>query len=198
MYPYIIIGLIATIIGLIGYVPYIWKTFSGKNKPHAFTWLIWSLLLTIGFLAAALKGGGPGTWAVGVPAALELLVFIIAIFKGEKDIDRMDVATLMAALLGIVLWLLTTNPLWAVIIVASVDMIGYIPTIRKAYKKPREESITVYTFSSVSFLVSLFALRAITLTTFLYPLTLFLSNGLFATFVVARRYQLKKRRKRAN
>lgn len=192
IYPYALIGLIAAIMGLSGYVPYYYEVLRGRTKPHAFSWLVWGLLLSVGFFAASAKGGGPGTWSLGAPAVLELSLFVIALFIGEKEIARIDIASLIAAIFGIILWILTTNPLWAVIIASVTDTVGYVPTVRKALSKPGEESISVYAFSCVSFLLSLFALRSLNMTTALYPTVLFLSNGIFVLMVLIRRRQLSQ------
>ena len=44
-----ILGIIAVIIALAGYVPYFRDIFRGKTKPHAFSWLVWASLTGIAF-----------------------------------------------------------------------------------------------------------------------------------------------------
>jgi len=184
---HVILGGVAAIIGVIGFLPYFRNLFAGRTKPHTFSWLIWGILSAITFAAQIASGAGPGAWIIGVAATLSLAVFVIAIFKGEKEITRLDKISLASAALGIALWIVTTNPLWSVVIVTIVDAVGYIPTFRKTYKQPYGETLTLYFLSSVSFVISLFALQVVDLTTALYPTSLIATNMIFISMVLMRR-----------
>jgi uncharacterized protein with PQ loop repeat len=183
----VILGIIATIIGLVGYIPYFKDIIKKRIKPHAFSWLIWGILQSLVFFAQTSKGGGAGAWAVGAPALLNLTIFVIAIFRGEKEITRVDKASLLLALFGIALWAITTNPLWSVVIATGVDVVGFVPTFRKSYKKPNEEAVAVYALSAIAFGISLFALQSISITTVLYPASLVVTNAVFVAIVMMRR-----------
>jgi hypothetical protein len=150
-------------------------------------------LQSVIFFASTSKGGGAGAWAVGAPALLNMIIFVIALFRGEKEITNLDKASLIVALFGIGLWIITTSPVWSVIILTGVDVVGFIPTFRKAYKKPKEEAITVFALSSIAFGISLFALGALNITTFLYPASLTISNGVFVIMVMNRRSKSKSK-----
>lgn len=172
---------------MIGFIPYFRNLLAGKTKPHTFSWLIWGILSTITFTAQIVSGAGPGAWIIGVAATLSLVVFVIAIFKGEKEITRLDRVSLISAVFGIALWIITTNPLWSVVIVSVVDAVGYVPTFRKTYKQPYGETLTMYFLSTVSFVISLFALQVVSPTTALYPTSLIATNVVFISMVLMRR-----------
>jgi hypothetical protein len=182
-----ILGAVAAIIGVMGFLPYFSNLFAGRTKPHAFSWLIWGILSAITFTAQIVSGAGPGAWIIGVAATLSLVVFFIAIFRGEKEITKLDKISLISAALGIVLWIATTNPLWSVVIVSIVDAIGYVPTFRKTYKQPYGETLTLYLLSTVSFVISLFALQIVDLTTALYPTSLISTNIILISIVLLRK-----------
>lgn len=191
----IILGIISVLIGLAGYVTYFKEFLFGKIKPHSFTWLIWGVLNAIVFFASLSSGGGAGAWAVAASGALNFVIFGIAIFKGEKEITYMDKVCLVSAFLGIGLWAITSNPLWSVILITVVDLVGYIPTYRKTYKKPDEESLAIFVFSTVSYFISLFALQAVNVVTFLYPATMVVSDTLFVILVLHRRSTVAKHKR---
>jgi hypothetical protein len=186
----VVLGAMAAFIGLAGYAPYLINVVRRQTKPHAFSWLIWGLLQSIVFFASTSKGGGAGAWAIGAPAALNLLIFAIALFVGEKEITRMDKASLALAFLGMALWVATTDPVWSVIILTGVDVLGLVPTLRKAYARPGEESISVFAFSAVSFFISLFAVQSVSLTTVLYPSAVAIGATVLVVMVLARRRML--------
>jgi uncharacterized protein with PQ loop repeat len=195
---HVILGIIATVIGLIGYATYFKDIIKKRIKPHAFSWFIWGILQSLVFFAQTSKGAGAGAWAVGAPALLNFIIFVIAIFRGEKEITRLDKASLLLALLGIALWAITTDPLWSVIIATGVDVVGFVPTVRKSYKKPNEEAVTEFALSAISFGISLFALQSVNMTTVLYPASLVVTNTVFVAMVMIRRgFRLKPYRRKS-
>ncbi len=183
----IILGVTATIVGFIGYIPYIRDTLRGKTKPHIFSWAVWGTLETIGFFAQIVTGAGAGAWVTGTSALITFFIMFLALRNSDKQIQFLDWIALTGALLGILLWRLTDNPLLAVICVMLADALGFVPTFRKAYVKPAEETLTEYFLSAVKWSIALFALESFQLTTWLYPASLVLTNGLFVLMVLSRR-----------
>lgn len=106
---------------------------------------------------------------------------------GTKDIRRVDWLVLFTALLSIPLWVVTKNPLLSVILVVSIDAMGYIPTIRKSWRRPYEEAVLMWAMSIVVFTLSFFALETYTLTTYLYPVTFATINIFFVAYLLLRR-----------
>ncbi len=188
----IILGVISTVIGLAGYVPYFNDILKRRIKPHAFSWLIWGLLQLIVFFLSTSKGGGAGEWVIGAQATLNLVIFAISMRRGDVKITLIDKASLSLALLGIVLWMATTNPLWGVVIASVVDVIAIVPTIRKAYAKPYEDSMSIFVLGAVAFAVSIFALSSISLVTVLYPTVLICANAVLIAVMLKRRSEVKR------
>lgn len=188
-----ILGIAAVVVGLIGYVPYYRDVLRGVTKPHPFSWIGFALLLGITFVAQVVTGAGPGAWVNGISALGVLGIAILALAKGEKDITAFDWFCFGGALLGIVLWRVTSNPLAAVVIVTVTDMVAFAPTYRKAYAKPHEETASLFVLASLKYLISLFALTSLSLTTALFPVSLIVSNSALVWMLWYRRRQLAKR-----
>jgi hypothetical protein len=188
----ILLGIIATVVGLIGYVPYFRDVFRGRTKPHVFSWFVWGVLTTIAFIAQLVEDAGPGSWVTGSTAVICLVIAWLALSKGEREITRFDWFCFIAALFGVVLWILTSNPLLAVVIVTITDALAYIPTFRKTYFKPHEETLIEYALGSLKFLIGLFALQSFEIVNWLYPASLVLMNGLFVIMALIRRKQLAR------
>lgn len=188
----VILGVIAVVIGLVGYVPYFIDLMHRSVKPHSFSWLIWTITQSTAFFASIVKGGGIGAWAIGAQLILIAIVFILSLFRGEKEITQLDKACFTAALLGVGLWVITTNPLWSVIIVAVIDAIGFVPTIRKSYKKPYEESIWVYACTFFAFFISLFALQSVNLITTIYPVVICFAEVVLVSTILYRRSKVSR------
>ena len=184
---HLVFGVLSVVMMVGSRAGYFADIFRGRTRPHVFSWLIWGAISAIGFAAQAAEGAGPGSWARGFGSATCFLLVLISFFKGEKNIKRADWVTLSVALSAIPLWAVTKTPFWSVLIVCSIDTIGYLPTVRKAYLKPRSEMAISYLFSCLGAAFSLLAIVQYTPSTWLYPLTLTFTNGGMFLFLHARR-----------
>lgn len=186
----IFLGLLATAIALYSYVPYFRDLFAGKTKPHAFSWLIWFVLTAIAFAAQVQEGGGPGAWATGLTALLSFAIFVASLKKGEKHISYLDWASLICAFAATVVWAISEGPLLSVIMVTIVNTLGYVPTFRKAYNKPFEETSITYSLSAVKFAVAILALNEFSVITLLFPLSVIIVCVLLVIMLNTRRKHL--------
>ena len=187
-----ILGIAAAVVGFVGYIPYYRDIFRGTTKPHPFSWVGFALLLGITFVAQIVTGAGPGAWVTGISALGVAGIAVLSLSKGHRDITTFDWACFGGAILGIVLWRLTSNPLTAVVIVTVTDLLAFAPTYRKAYLRPHEETASLFVLSTAKYLISLFALTTFNLTTALFPVSLVLSNVLFVVLIFTRRRILTK------
>lgn len=187
-----ILGAGAVLVAVISYIPYFRDIFAGKTKPHAFTWLVWASLNAIAFAGQIHDKGGAGAWAVGFTACALFAIFVTALFKGEKDIKRIDWICLMGAALALVLWFLTNGPLLSVILITIIDAFGFFPTVRKSYFKPHQETLVTFSLSIFKYFLVVLALKNYTPVTALFPVSLVVMNGLFVIMLVVRRRQLAR------
>ena len=180
-------GVIAVLIAFVSYIPYFRDIFAGKTKPHAFTWLIWGSLNAIAFVGQIQDNAGAGSWAVGFTALALLSIFVIALSKGEKDIKPFDWFCMSGSVLAIILWAITSEPLTAILLITFIDALGFLPTVRKSYNKPHEETLITFLLSTVKYGLVIVALQNYTLVTVLFPLSLVIMNGLFVAMLLVRR-----------
>ncbi len=192
MFDYkIILGLIAVVIALAGYIPYFKDIFRGKTKPHAFTWLVWASLTGIAFFGQLFDGGGAGAWVTGFTALVSFVIFFLAIGRGEKNITPSDKWSLSGAVVALILWFLTDSPLGSVILITLIDALGFYPTFRKSYHKPHEETMLTFFLSGLKFIIAIIALQNYSVVTYLYPASLVLMNFIFVGLLIVRRKQQK-------
>lgn len=188
----LILAIIAVVIGFVGYVPYFRNIIRGKTKPHAFSWLIWGILTGIAFVGQVVSNGGFGTWVTGFTAVICIIIFLFALYRGTKDFPLVDWLSLLGAGVALLLWAVTRSPLAAIILITIIDMLGFIPTFRKSYFRPHEETAFTYSMSGIKFIFGIAALRELSLVTVLYPASLVFTNGAFVLMVYIRREQLVK------
>ena len=136
---------VAIALTFIAFYPYIRSILQGKIKPHLFSWVIWGSTTFVVFLAQLEDGGGAGAWPIGVSGVITIGVAIMACWKrSDITITRTDWMFFLAALSSFPFWYFTSDPLWAVIILTTVDVFGFGPTVRKAYIYPFEEQLTLF------------------------------------------------------
>ena len=183
----------AIVITFIAFVPYIRSILQNKTKPHAFSWIIWASVTFIIFLAQLADGGGVGAWPIGISGVITLFVAILAyVKKTDHMIAKKDWIFFILAMSAIPFWYVTSNPLWAVVILTVVDLLGFVPTFRKAYSYPNEEQLIFYILISSRNLISIVALEHYSLTTLLFPAATALACIMFIQMVVYRRTTIKQ------
>lgn len=193
MYDYhTILGALALTVGVAGYVPYIRDTLKGTTKPHPFTYGIWALIGAITFTAQVLNNAGPGAWVSGIPVVFGIVVALLSVKKGERSITKRDWLCLTGALAAIVIWRLTNDALYAVLIVIGINVLAVIPTFRKAYWKPDEETALSYSLGALRSVISIPALLSFNPVTLLPPLCNIVSNVALVTMLLIRRKSLKQ------
>ena len=184
-------GIVSVILAVVALGPYLWATLKGTNKPHIFTWIIWTLLTAIAFFIQYLEGAGSGAWSGAASTVFCILILIASIKNGEKNIKKIDWVVFLAALAAIPIWLITQNPLWAAIWVTGIDSLGYIPTIRKSWLKPYEEMVTTHLISAFKHVAVLLAVEAVSPTTTIYSIGMVVMNGLLVSVIVLKRWIFK-------
>ena len=165
-----IIGALAIALTLIAFLPYIASTWRGQTRPHVFSWVIWGITTFIVFLAQVKDGGGAGAWPIGVSGVITIGVAIVAYLKrADISITRLDTLFFIAAVSAVPLWYFTADPMWAVAILTVVDLLGFGPTLRKAFHFPHEENLTFFGLFLLRNLLVIVALEHYSVTTLLFP-----------------------------
>lgn len=186
----LIFTVVALILVLVGYIPYIRDIFNGKTKPHAFTFLIWTLSTAVSFFLQIKGGAGPGAWITFAGVLFQLFIFCLCLRHGTKDITKSDIFFLILALLSLFLWLVVDQPVAAIILAVLVEIFGFIPTVRKSWKAPYSETLFTYWIYVIRHAMAVLALSTFNILTVLFPATLVVANLIVALLLVVRRKQV--------
>jgi len=182
------IGIIAAVMTLAAHIPYLIDTWRGTNKPHMFTWIIWTLLTFIMLAAQVTGGAGAGAWSTGmVLIPCGAIMFLSFTWRGEKDITRSDWIMFVAGIASIPLWAVTDDPLWSVVLICAIDALAFGPTFRKAWRKPHEEATFMYGLNVPRHALATLAISHYSLVTALYPVMLVVMNAAMYLMLKLRR-----------
>lgn len=179
---------IAIALTFVAFYPYIRSILTNQTRPHVFSWAIWGVGTVIVFIAQLSDGAGVGAWPIGLSALISLAVAGLAFVKRtDMSIVRIDWVFLVLAMTALPLWFITETALSAVIVLTIVDLLGFAPSIRKAWDHPREENALFFGLGALRNGFVLLALEAITWTTALFPLAVGIACVAFVGLILWRR-----------
>ena len=177
----------------LAFYPYVRGILLGDTCPHVFSWSIWGAGTLVVFVAQMVDGAGVGAWAIGVSGLLTLIVALLTFWKVRNvSITRSDWIFLILALSALPLWILTSTPLSAVIVLTLVDLLGFGPSVRKAYWFPQEENVSLFSIGAVRNGFVLLALEHYSWTTMLFPAAVGGACALFVMLIITRRQVLSR------
>lgn len=176
---------------LIAFFPYIRSILKDEIKPHVFSWIIWGTTTFVVFLAQLDGNAGVGAWPIGVSGSITIFIALLAYLKrADITITKTDWLFLVSALSSLPLWYFTSDPLWAVVILTTVDVLGFGPTVRKAYISPHSESLLFFALFTARNLIVVSALENYSITTVLFPAVIATACLLLMAMISYRRHTL--------
>lgn len=177
------IGIIAGILALAGYIPYIIGILRGKTRPNKASWIIWTVvgaLLAFSYMA---EGDQNAIWLPLGYFLGPLIVAIMSLRYGYSEWSRLDKICLVAAIISIVPWLLSSDATITLLINVLIDSLGAVPTIVKTYHEPETEDFTAWVVFFIANTLQLFAISTLNLT-ILYPIYLFILAGSIVALIL--------------
>lgn len=179
-----LLAVIAALIAIAGNLPYLRDCLRRRVKPHPYTWLVWTIVSGITLFGQIAKGAGIGALPAAVALCFTLIIFFFSIQYGFKYVRKADKYFLIAALLGLIPWLLSDDPTISVIIAVSIDLIAFAPTIRKTWQHPGSETPILYGANVTRHILTLFSLQSYNIATTLHSLAMIVTNTIMTGIIV--------------
>lgn len=184
---------IAIALTFMAFYPYVRSIIQGVVKPHVFSWVIWGSTTFVVFLAQLEDNAGVGASPIGVSGIITIFIAYLAFIKRtDISITKTDWLFFVAAMSSIPFWYFTSDPLWAVIILTTVDTLGFGPTVRKIYAHPHSESLIFFSLFMLRNIIVIFALEHYSATTILFPAVIAFACLLVIFLAVYRRAVLAR------
>lgn len=173
----------AALLAIVGNLPYLYDIVTGKVRPHPYTWLVWTLVSGIVFFGQLAGGAGVGVLPTAASEVFTLIIFLFSLKYGFKHISRTDTIFLFCALAGVVPWVLTSDPTLSVIIAVGIDLVAFVPTLRKTWQYPDTETPVLYSTNVLRHILALFSLQAYNIATTLHSLAMIVTNSLMTGII---------------
>lgn len=166
------LSILAIVLAVVAYGPYVWSVVRGRGRPNRASWAIFAATGLFAAVSAWAGGSREGLWVPLVYGVLSTVVFILALRHGEGGWSLLDRGCLLTALLSVVAWGISGDPLVCVAMNAVADTAGTLPTIRKAWRAPRHEPVLLWYIALGANLSNLAGLSRWTPAEALYPVFL--------------------------
>lgn len=171
-----LIGTLSGILAAISYLPYTRDILGRKAKPERASWLIWSFLAGIAFFSQLSKGATNSLWFAGLDSLGAFIIFCLSIKYGVGGLTRQDIRALAAAGIGLVLWYVSHDAIYALLITIVIDAIGTSLTVMKTYGDPSTETYPMWLIVCAASILATISIGKFDPVLIAYPLYIFGAN----------------------
>lgn len=171
-----IFSVLAGVIWLIGFLPYIRSILKGKTKPAKASWIIWLSIDILTFAGMIAKHALNGQM-IGVVAGA-IAVAILALIYGDRGWTKLDKWCLGSTVLGIILWLVFHDPNFGIAVALTIGIIGSFPSYVSAWRDPSRENRAGWTFFFVSCIFAIMAIPKLTFQDMAQPIAFFVIEAI--------------------
>ncbi len=172
------LGIASAVLSICAFVPYIRDILKGRTQPQRASWLIWSVLGSIALASQIYEGATQSLWFAAIQVGGTIAVLLLAItFGAGRFLLRGDIYVLMAAALGLVLWMLTDTAVYALSITITISLLGGVMTCKKAYRDPNSETLSKWVWAFFASVCAIGAVGQFDPVLMAYPAYVFILNG---------------------
>ena len=187
-----IVGVIALMLNVLGYIPYIRDIFKGIVKPHRMTWGIWTILTTITAVNQIANHGGYSSLFFISTTVLVTTTFILSLKFGVGGFSKIDLTCLLFATLLLIYWVGLKDTRISTLIAVNIDVIGFLPTLIKTYKHPETETYPQWLLAGIAGLLTTLIVPKLDWAIIIYPAYIFIFNFIIVSIKFLRERKQKE------
>jgi hypothetical protein len=115
------------------------------------------------------------------------VIAVLSLRFGYGRLERRDWVALAVAALGIGVSQVLSSPLLALLVVIAVDASGFWLTVHKTWRAPHSETLISWALATVAGACGVVAVGKFDVVQLMYPIYIFVANGLLTVVIIARR-----------
>ncbi len=160
------------ILGIIGFIRYVYAVVTGKTYSSFASWFVFSLELFAIFFSAYKLGARESLLLILLYAVMNLVHSILALKYGDGQfkLSKFDKILLSVSVLGVILWIITSNPWYCFILNVGIDLLGYLILLNKLYKHPNSEDAVAWLIAGITYALNLILIKNWVVQEYLYSL----------------------------
>lgn len=164
------IGIVAGLLAIASYVPYIISVCKKRTCPSRTTWWILTGATLCTLKAYSASGDGNALWvAIGDVVGI-LVIALLSISYGTGGKDGADIVCFVGSTIGMLLWWMFDSPVVGLVTMLLVDGLAIVPTVTKTYQHPEQEDRLAWVLYAVGHLLSVTAIEDWTIAAAIYPI----------------------------
>lgn len=175
------ISIVAGIIYLLSFIPYVLSILRGSSKPQKSTWLIWATTDVLSLFSIYKLGTINGLIAGGTTGAI--IILCLAIKYGTSGWKRTDTIVCGISFAGLICWATTSDAFLGLCFFQSACFVGSIPTFISAWKSPEDEDFLTWGLFAFSCILQLISVEQWSWNSGLQPVTFAFIDNLIFVFV---------------
>lgn len=179
-------GLVAGIVALLAFVPYIASIIRGVTRPSLTSWFIWTLVGVMIVASYRASGATHTLWVAGSYVLGPLIVTLLSLRYGERGTTTLDWVCLTISVGSLIPWWLLRSAPSALALNILADVLGAVPTIRKSWMAPESEDRLAWLIAFLANCINLLAVAEWTPRIYAYPLYAFATTGVVAGILCIR------------
>ena len=183
----IFMGILAGVISLLAYVPYIASIIRRKTVPSRTSFWILFFVGLITLLAYKESGASNTLFFLIGDLVGCFLIALLSLLYGKDGTQTFDKLCFFGAIVSLGLWFFfQEHPSVALISSLSVEFVAMIPILKKAYLNPFEEDITAWLLSFVAAVMNIYAIETWSFLVALIPIYELVIVGTIVLFLSRR------------
>jgi hypothetical protein len=187
------LGLIAGLLSILCFVPYIISILQGKTKPNRATWWIWVVLSTVISISYYQSGATNTIWLPVFGGIGQLIIALLSLKYGVGGWTSFDRFCLIGVGISLVLWRQFDSPLIALLCNLFIDCLGALPTLKKSYYEPETENLTTWSLYLTGSTVNLFAIERFSFALLVFPIYIFSINAAIVILLLRSKFSFQLR-----
>lgn len=184
-------ALVATAVTSIGTLQYLMLTIKGKVQPNRITFFFWGLFPLIAFFAQSSAEVSSVVWITLSVGVLPFAIVIASYLNSDAywKVVRRDYVLAAIAVMAMVLWYVTNDPLTAIFFALLADIFAGLPTLIKSFNVPSSEDWRPYALNCFGFFIGLLSVQEWKFVEYSFVLYLFLMTLIFSVVIYLRQRQ---------
>lgn len=178
---------ISSCLALISPLIYARAILKGNARPHRTTRFVLLLITALSTASLLASHNTVAVYLAGISFFQSIIILTLSVKHGMGGWAKTDILCLCIALIGIVVWQTTKNPILGLYFSILADFTGIIPTIIKTYRFPKTEIATFFALDFFASIFTLLAIRTFDTQNIAYPIYILLANAIMVALILIRR-----------
>lgn len=166
------------VFGFASYIVGLKEMLTGKYSPSVFSRVVWLLLAIISFAGVVVSHStSASTLLAGVFLVGNTAICITSFSKGSREIGKLEYVCLGILVISGVVWLVYKAPLVSLSISLFAHLVGAVPTYKRVWRKPANESAGFWSLFFIASVLSVAASWGEPLKLIIFPIYFVLFDG---------------------